>query len=312
MVLKFIDETRTRYLKTIFYGIDGSGKSQGAKIYCESRGLHPVVIDFDYTNHTGLPRLQCNWETDRDVINGTIEIIKDVERHPTYDTLIIDGVGTFNNLLLPKGKDSKRSYLVRTLNFKKIWKVLLHANIHVIFIGQKDLIVTEENESSKFAEMINNMVDYKFHCIHSGKGFNDSDFSYICTKTRGEIEPLIGTPIVTPAHKQERQISHKNSVRRDEPIIKEKNDIDPVKYAKDTVDNIFTTADEIGEPDPKQDPVRNQCQQIKLMLEREGKLVTKVSMKMKVFQLIEDEILPAENEDVLIDYINKHCPEGLE
>lgn len=197
MVLKFIDETQTRYLKTIFYGIDGSGKSQGAKIYCESRGLHPVVIDFDYTNHTGLPRLQCDWETDLDVINGTIEIIKDVERHPTYDTLIIDGVGTFNNLLLPKGKDSKRSYLVRTLNFKKIWKVLLHAKIHVIFIGQKDLIVTEDNDSSKFAEMINNMVDYKFHCIHSGKGFNDSDFTYICTKTRGEIEPLIGTPIET-------------------------------------------------------------------------------------------------------------------
>ena len=73
MVLKFIDENETRYLKTIFYGIDGSGKSTAAKLYCESRALHPVVIDFDYTNHTGLPRLQCDWDTSREVISGVIE-----------------------------------------------------------------------------------------------------------------------------------------------------------------------------------------------------------------------------------------------
>ena len=62
MVLQFIPDEK-RYLKTIFYGIDGTGKSTGAKIYCESRGLKPVVIDFDYTNHTGLPRLRCDWNT---------------------------------------------------------------------------------------------------------------------------------------------------------------------------------------------------------------------------------------------------------
>lgn len=312
MVLKFIDETQHRFIKTIFYGIDGSGKSQGAKIYCDSRNLHPVVIDFDYTNHTGLPRLECNWGTDMDVVKAIKEIIRDVESHPTYDTLIFDGVGTFNNLLLPKGKDSKRSYLVRTLNFKKIWKVLLHAKINVIFIGQKDMIVTEENESSKFAEMINNMVDYKFHCIHTGKGFSAADFTYVCTKTRGEIEPLIGTPIVAPAPKQETPVSPKTSLRQNEPIIKEKKDIAPVNHVEDTVDSVFRTADEIGEPKKEDDPIRNQCQQIKLMLERDGKLVNKVSMKMKVYQLIEDEILPAENEDVLIDYIVKHCPEELD
>ena len=197
MVLQFIDESKPRFLKTIFYGIDGSGKSTGAQLYCESRGLNPVVIDFDCTNHTGLPRLKCDWDSDRDVINGVISIIKDVETDSRFDTLIIDGVGTFNNLLLPKGKESQRTYLVRTQNFKKIWKVLLHAKINVIFIGQKDMIVTEENESSKFAEMINNMVDYKFHCIHTGKGFTNDDFTYVCTKTRGEIEPLIGKPIIS-------------------------------------------------------------------------------------------------------------------
>ena len=198
MVLKFVDETVPKMLKTLFYGIDGTGKSTGAKIYCESRGLKPVVIDFDNTNHTGLPRLQCEWSTDKEVIAGVNSIIKDVENDPHFDTLIFDGVGTFNNLLLPKGKESQRTYLVRTQNFKKIWRELLHARIHIIFIGQKDLIVTEDNESSKFAEMINNMVDYKFHCLHTGKGFSNDDFMYICTKSRRGEEPLVGEPITVP------------------------------------------------------------------------------------------------------------------
>lgn len=95
-----------------------------------------------------------------------------------------------------------------------------------------------------------------------------------------------------------------------QPIPKEESEVETLSPIDEDVG--FQTADEIGEPDPADDPVRNQCKQIKIMLEREGKLVTKVSMKMKVFQLIEDEVLPAENEDVLIDYIIKHCPEGLE
>ena len=288
MTLQFIDESQPRFLKTIFYGIDGSGKSTGAKIYCDSRELNPVVIDFDYTNYTGLPRLKCDWDNDRDVINGVINIIRDVEKNPKYDTLIIDGVGTFNNLLLPKGKESQRTYLVRTQNFKKIWKVLLHANIHVIFIGQKDMIVTEENESSKFAELINNMVDYKFHCIHTGKGFTDNDFTYVCTKTRGDIEPLIGTPIkkiVIPDVPSESTTPEKQTIQQ-EPIIKP------------------------GKSD--EDPVKNQCILIKDMLEKEGKPVNKSSMRSKVIKLINEDVLPADNRPALINYINKNCPEGLE
>ncbi len=217
MVLEFIDETQTRYLKTIFYGIDGTGKSTGAKIYCESRGLKPVVVDFDNTNHSGLPRLKCDWKSDREVIRGVNSIISDVEKDPVYNTLILDGVGTFNNLLLPKGKESQHTYLVRTQNFKKIWRELLHANIHIIFIGQKDMIVTEDNESSKFAEMINNMVDYKFHCLKTGKGFSGDDFTYICTKSRDGVEPLIGEPLVeepaVPVYKKEESFKHEEAPR---------------------------------------------------------------------------------------------------
>ena len=74
----------------------------------------------------------------------------------------------------------------------------------------------------------------------------------------------------------------------------------------------FVTAAEVGEPKIEDDPVRNSCIEIKKMLEREGKLVTKSTMKAKVIRLIQDELLPAENRPVLMDYIQKYCPEELE
>ena len=230
-----------------------------------------------------------------------LELLKD----PNFDTLIIDGVGTLNELLLPKGvKDSRRTYLIRTQNFKKIWKVLLHAKIHFIFIGQKDMIVTEDNESSKFAELINNMVDYKFHCIHSGKGFGSNDFTHVCTKTRGEIEPLIGSPITVQEDIpiQTEPVSPPLQMQR-EPIIKEKPSI-----PKDD----FVTANEIPAEDFVDDPVRNQCILIKEQLEKEGVEVTKSNMRNKVVKLIKEGVLPKANRPSLIQYIDKNCPEGLE
>lgn len=211
MSLDILPEVTSRPLKTLFCGVDGSGKSTGAKIYCESRGLKPVCIDFDDTNYTGVPRVNIgSWKvtkrshkgaeevlTPESVIKGIIDTIHEVEKSEIYTALIIDGVGTLNNLLLPEGKESQRTYLIRTQNFKKIWRVLLESNIHIIFIGQKDLIVKEDEDSSKFAEMINNMINFRFNCYHTGEGFSNEDFTYVCTKTRGEIEPLIGKPIIS-------------------------------------------------------------------------------------------------------------------
>lgn len=211
MSLDILPEVTSRPLKTLFCGVDGSGKSTGAKIYCESRGLKPVCIDFDDTNYTGVPRVNIgSWKvtkrshkgaekvlTPESVIKGIIDTIHEVEKSEIYTALIIDGVGTLNNLLLPEGKESQRTYLIRTQNFKKIWRVLLESNIHIIFIGQKDLIVKEDEDSSKFAEMINNMINFRFNCYHTGEGFSNEDFTYVCTKTRDEIEPLIGKPIIS-------------------------------------------------------------------------------------------------------------------
>lgn len=130
-----------------------------------------------------------------------------------------------------------------------------------------------------------------------------------------EITPAPKPPELEPKPEPAEMIEAK-TIKEDKPVldpfIKEVEKVDPMKSAEDALDAVFQTADEIGEPDPKDDPVRNQCQQIKVMLERDGRLVNKVSMKMKVFQLIEDGVLPAENEDVLIDYIVKHCPEELD
>ena len=124
----------------------------------------------------------------------------------------------------------------------------------------------------------------------------------------GEVSSEEITPIIPPKEIKEEPT----------PLIKEapeedEKEIIPVEKVEDVPQEpVFQTAAEIGEPDPKQDPLRNSCQQIKIMLEKEGRMVNKFSMKTRVFQLIEQEILPAENEEALIDYINKHCPEELD
>lgn len=240
MSLDILSGVTSRPLKTLFCGVDGSGKSTGAKIYCESRGLKPVCIDFDDTNYTGVPRVNIgSWKvtkrshkgaekvlTPESVIKGIIDTIHGVEKSEIYTALIIDGVGTLNNLLLPEGKESQRTYLIRTQNFKKIWRVLLESNIHIIFIGQKDLIVKEDEDSSKFAEMINNMINFRFNCYHTGEGFSNEDFTYVCTKTRNEIEPLIGQPIETknssePVIEPEEvvQVYHKEYIHKEPPKL---------------------------------------------------------------------------------------------
>ncbi len=185
MVLKFKDANQQRKFKTLIYGLDGVGKSTAAEAYCKKRELHPVCIDLDDTNYTNVPRLDVDWKYDKDVVAGMRNIIADIQKDEYFDTLIIDGCGTLSNILLPPIKESQRAYLLRTQNFKKIWKCLLNSNINVVFIGQKDLIVTEDNDSSKFAEMINNMVDWKFRCYRDGMNFKSE-----CTKWRREKEEL--------------------------------------------------------------------------------------------------------------------------
>lgn len=183
MTLEFDESPRPT--KVLIYGLDGTGKSTAAELYCRKRGLKPVCIDFDKTNWTDVPKLKLKMSDAKSVMINIKSIIRDIT-HSEYDTLILDGVGTLTDLLIPENvKLSQQAYLQRTTLFKKIWKCLLTSDVNVIFIGQKDLIVTEENESSKLAEKINNMVDWKFQCHRKGDVFTSE-----CTKWRLEKEEL--------------------------------------------------------------------------------------------------------------------------
>ena len=196
MALQFDDSPRPT--KVLIYGLDGTGKSTAAELFCKKRGLHPVCIDFDKTNWTSVPKLKLSImevnlannlrKSDAAVtlVSDIKRIIKDIVADEKYDTLILDGGGTLTDLLIPENiKLSQQAYLQRTNLFKKIWRCLLTSDINVIFIGQKDLIVTDENESSRLAEKINNMVDWKFQC-HQKNG----NFTSECTKWRLEKEEL--------------------------------------------------------------------------------------------------------------------------
>lgn len=186
MALKFKDKTAQRKTKTLIYGLDGVGKSTAAELYCQKRGLKPVCIDVDDTNYTNVPILDVNFNVDKNIALNIKNVILDIARSDEYDTLIIDGVGSLLELLTPTAIKDQRAYLIRSQEFKKIWKCLLKANVNIIFVGQKDLIVTEENESSKLAERINNMVDWKYWCYKT----KDGEFKNECTKWRGKKEEL--------------------------------------------------------------------------------------------------------------------------
>lgn len=148
-------------------------------------------------------------------------------------------------------------------------------------------------------------------CSRSERGKDKvSDHTIMSTaKTRATnraIAELIGAGEVSS---EEMTAEYKASDDPDHHYIPAK----PVQETtkKEEVPDTFVTAAEVGEPKPEHDPVRNKCIEIKKMLEREGKLVTKSTMKAKVIRLVQEELLPGEKKAPLIEYIQLHCPEEL-
>ncbi|MDO5849273.1 MAG: ATP-binding protein [Methanobrevibacter sp.] len=184
-MLKF-KKKEDKKIKTLIYGLDGTGKSTAAERYCKKKGLSPVVLDMDDTNHTELPILDLKITGPNMLVTAISNIITDICQSKDFDTLIIDGVGSLTDLLIPNDAKGQQAWLNRSQNFNKLWKCMRKSDINVIFIGQKDLIVTEENESSKISEKINNMVDWKFECKKKGNSFSNE-----CTKWRGRKEEPI-------------------------------------------------------------------------------------------------------------------------
>lgn len=231
--------------------------------------------------------------------------------------------------IIVKEKDETGNYVPIERGFKKksAWQKLGRAFNVDTRIVEKEFIRTKTGRINEAyycvrASLPNGRsVESDALCSRSEKGkAKVSDHTIMATaKTRATnraISELIGAGEVssdemTAEYKVEDDPDHHYISGR--PQHKEKPQKSEIIETEKAEDNaVFKTAGEIGEPDPKDDPIRNQCILIKNMLEREGKLVTKFSMKLKVVQLIEEEGLPAENKESLCDYINKHCPEELD
>ena len=305
MVLRFKNPTEDDLKKVMIYGLDGTGKSTFAANYCMENGLSPVVIDVDDTNKTALFSqgrvLQLNMKTDKQVFNNIKSAIEEIARTPQFDTIIIDGVTSLLEMLTSDARGLAK-YSDRSMRFNKILQEMLDSKKNIIFIGQIDMevIFTEDFQSSKAVIKVNSLVNEKYLCYIDEKG----NFAHEVKKYRtveAPEESVAPKKEVVPTPKEQPNKQEKPS--RPEPV--------PVMNETKTAD-VFMTAAEVGEPDPKDDPIRNSCQQIKIMLENEGKAVTKFSMRVKVVQLIKDEILPEENKTALLSYIEKHCPEELD
>ena len=123
--------------------------------------------------------------------------------------------------------------------------------------------------------------------------------------TNRAIAELIGAGEVTAEEITPTEPTTIKSKPREDNLI-------PAKTVEDnSQEDIFVSAGDIGEPNPEDDPVHITCLRIKEILENEGKLVTKSTMRSKVIKLIKDGDIPEKNRPDLIDYIDKHCPEEL-
>lgn len=280
MVLKFKQRGVNDLKKVLVYGADGSGKSTFAENYCNENNLSPVVIDIDDTNYTNLPIVDLDLSSDMVAFRGIIKTIKEISKTSNFDTIILDGVTSLLEILTSKAKGIKR-YADRAERFNAILNELLSSGKNIIFIGQIDMKVihNEEFQSPKPIVKINSIVNEKYLCSKEKNNFTYETEKYRVCENK------------TPVPKVQEQ------------IIEEKPTVE---------DDVFVTADVVGEPNPDDDPVRNSCMEIKKMLEREGKKVTKYSMRVKVVQLVKQELLPAENKQPLLEYIAKYCPEELE
>lgn len=282
MVLEFKQRGVNDRKKILVYGEDGSGKSTFAAEYCKKHNLKPVCIDIDDTNFTDVPILQLDLSSDliayRNIKNAIEEIVEDGR----FDTIMVDGTTSMLEMFVSKAKGLKK-YADRAERFNDILKDLLASNMHLIFIGQIDMKVihNDEFQSPKPVIKVNSLVNEKYITYKKKNGYSHKVVKYrVC----------------------ENPVTSENVV--------ESTDTSP--YVAPAGEDIFLTVGEIGEHDPKNDPLRQTCMEIKNMLEKEGKLVTKSTMKSKVVKLIKEEVLPKEDRPALIKYIMKHCPEELD
>jgi adenosyl cobinamide kinase/adenosyl cobinamide phosphate guanylyltransferase len=169
--LKFKVRGKSDKKKVMIYGNDGTGKSTFAETYCKQHNLKPIVIDVDDTNYTSLPIVEVDLSSDLKAYKFVKNIVNEVVQSGEFDTIILDGVTSYLEMLVSKANGLKK-YSDRAERFQDVLRTLLSSGMHLIFIGQSDMkvIYNEEHQSNKMVIKINSLVNEKYHCYVDDKG----------------------------------------------------------------------------------------------------------------------------------------------
>ena len=169
--LKFKVRGKDDLKKVMIYGNDGTGKSTFAETYCNNNGLKPVVIDVDDTNYTNLPIVEVDLSSDLKAYKFVKNIVNEVLQSGEFDTIILDGVTSYLEMLVSKANGLKK-YSDRAERFQDVLRTLLSSGMNLIFIGQADMkvIYNEEHQSNKMVIKINSIVNEKYYCYIDEKG----------------------------------------------------------------------------------------------------------------------------------------------
>ena len=157
--------------KVLFYGKDGVGKSTQAMRYCKAKGLKPVCVDVDETNFTDVPIVDIDLSNPLKAYQNMLTVIEEVKNSSDFDTIMIDGIGSWIQYMTPK-KDP--FYAMRTSRFNEVMKELRNSRLNVILIGQVDFYVEDpgkEEKNNKMVVYLNGWVNEKYYCSKEGSKF---------------------------------------------------------------------------------------------------------------------------------------------
>ena len=93
-----------------------------------------------------------------------LEVIEDVKASEDYDTIVIDGITSWIQMMTPK-KDP--FYATRTSRFNDVMKELRNSRLNVILVGQVDTYVEDpgkEEKNNKMVVYLNGWVNEKYYC----------------------------------------------------------------------------------------------------------------------------------------------------
>ena len=149
--------------KVLFYGKDGTGKSTQACNYCRAKGLKAIVVDVDETNFTACDVIDVDLSNPLKAYTNMLEVIEDV-KNSEYDTLIIDGIGSWIQYMTPK-KDPFMA--TRNARFNEVMKELRNSKLNVILVAQVDFYIEDPGKDEKNNKMVvylNGWVNEKYYC----------------------------------------------------------------------------------------------------------------------------------------------------